>query len=130
MIAVSGFFRRRGVSMRPMLVQVALRVGLMLSLVLAALGGALVATGLRPALHVAHAVAAVPTHPRPQPATPTPVPTPIAPARALLIADGPHATPDGAWIQSNRVTLRITLTTPLATTMLRAEAEVLAADVP
>jgi hypothetical protein len=120
----------RGAVLRRAALRVLLWLGLLLALAASALGGAILATELRPAGQVVAArsrAAPTPTVPVP---TATPIPTPAAPTRALLGPDGDHATPDGAWLASGTVTLRITLTGGRADSFLLAEAEVLPADVP
>src|SRR5579871_4870230 len=119
---------RRFHTARRVALRVVLRMGLLLALLASALGGAILATELRPATHVVAARAGVapkPTVPRP---SPTAVPTPAAPARALLGPDGEHATPDGAWLASRTATLRVTLQAGRTDALLRAEAEVVPAD--
>lgn len=119
---------RRANPARGVVLWVLIRLGLVLALVASALGGAILATELRPATHVVAARVALPT-PLPRP-SPTTVPTPAAPIRALLGPDAGHATPDGAWLASRTATLRITLAGDRAGGLLRAEAEVVPADVP
>jgi hypothetical protein len=101
-----------------------MRVALILSLVFAAAAGALIAAQLRPA-HRAAAVIHV------KPPTPTAVPTaapPASPSRAMITVGSGASIADGAWVTSRAVTLNVTMHGGRARTVLRAEAEILPAD--
>lgn len=114
--------------------RIALRAAVVVSLIVAALAGAIIATELRPASHVAEArpriarqpvlaaVAAAPSAtatatPAPT-ATATSIPTPAAPTRAMLAVGSGPALPYGAWISAAQVTLRIRLAASTTATLI------------
>jgi lipoprotein-anchoring transpeptidase ErfK/SrfK len=101
----------------------ALRASLGASLLLAAGTGALLATQLRPAKQVASLTIGR-TH------IATSIATPPVPLRAVLAPENGPSTASGAWLQTNNITLRVTLPAAAGSSMVRAEAELLPALIP
>lgn len=113
--------------------RVVVRAALVTSLVAAVLGGAAVATELRPTSHIAAAhsnALGAPVKRSAPVATPSPTPLPPAPsARAILTAPDGKAIGDGTWIRERAVSIRVSLAAS-AMTSLAAEAEVVPVEVP